>query len=326
MQIYISKSGSQEGPFSLETVNDFLKNDVFSIDDFAWYEGLNDWIPVKEIPLPKEVIVETIKRPLISTESRVSIGGAPQPIKKKSEPLKWDNGKTIAQPPKKVSETPNANENNETKSLNILNYKSNILTWAVLAVLLIAGLLFAVVKLVEQRKKNEQLQVIENQKKEWIAEAEILLQKAERLQKEGEGDHDSGNIDYSLGNLQNNLDHLDKSNPHLSQDFDDYIKNVRAACCLWGAAVRMLDFKDAVSNNDMDKAKLNLSLAQAGMVAILIGGGEKNAGEQVSKLFDFPDDVLKSDEFINRIVSLCFKSSQPALEEATKRLAIIKSK
>jgi uncharacterized membrane protein YhaH (DUF805 family) len=49
MDIYVSRSGSQEGPFSLNDVNEFLRNGIYCYEDYAWHEGLPNWVMVREI-------------------------------------------------------------------------------------------------------------------------------------------------------------------------------------------------------------------------------------------------------------------------------------
>jgi uncharacterized membrane protein YhaH (DUF805 family) len=58
MDIYLSRSGSQEGPFSLEGVNELLRNGIYSLEDYAWHEGLENWTILRDIAgvqLPKQV-------------------------------------------------------------------------------------------------------------------------------------------------------------------------------------------------------------------------------------------------------------------------------
>jgi len=50
MQIYISVSGKRSGPFTLDMLNIKLKCGTLKKDDFAWYQGLPDWIPVNNVP------------------------------------------------------------------------------------------------------------------------------------------------------------------------------------------------------------------------------------------------------------------------------------
>jgi len=73
MEIYISRNGSQEGPFTLEGVNELLKNGIFNADDFAWFDGLSDWIAVKDVPnieLPKDSLPTPLPE-ILATEHKV---------------------------------------------------------------------------------------------------------------------------------------------------------------------------------------------------------------------------------------------------------------
>lgn len=49
MHIYISRSGTQEGPFTIVEVNALLKDVSLTVSDYAWYEGLNDWVMVQDM-------------------------------------------------------------------------------------------------------------------------------------------------------------------------------------------------------------------------------------------------------------------------------------
>lgn len=53
MDIYISRSGSQEGPFKIGAVNSMIADKSLKTYDYAWYEGLTDWIMVKDVPAVK---------------------------------------------------------------------------------------------------------------------------------------------------------------------------------------------------------------------------------------------------------------------------------
>jgi len=48
--IYISRDGVQQGPYTLPELRERVRNMLLSIDDPAWYEGLEEWITVKEVP------------------------------------------------------------------------------------------------------------------------------------------------------------------------------------------------------------------------------------------------------------------------------------
>ena len=46
MNIYISKSGTQTGPFGEEQLQGMLAEGVVAPDDLAWREGLPEWQPL----------------------------------------------------------------------------------------------------------------------------------------------------------------------------------------------------------------------------------------------------------------------------------------
>lgn len=50
MNIYLTKNGQQLGPYSLTQVQDMVKGGEVTLADFAWYEGLPDWVPLAQIP------------------------------------------------------------------------------------------------------------------------------------------------------------------------------------------------------------------------------------------------------------------------------------
>lgn len=50
MQIYISKNGNQQGPYSVSDLNDLLESETIAGDDLCWYEGCADWIPLSQFP------------------------------------------------------------------------------------------------------------------------------------------------------------------------------------------------------------------------------------------------------------------------------------
>ena len=50
MNIYISRDGRQLGPFSLEEARRQRDAGANSNGDFAWHDGLPDWVPLSQIP------------------------------------------------------------------------------------------------------------------------------------------------------------------------------------------------------------------------------------------------------------------------------------
>ena len=50
MDIYISRDGSQEGPFEITAISSMIADMSLRTYDYAWYEGLAEWIMVKDMP------------------------------------------------------------------------------------------------------------------------------------------------------------------------------------------------------------------------------------------------------------------------------------
>ena len=50
LQIYIFKDGQQQGPYSIDELNDLLKSNAIIGADFCWYEGCESWIPLSSFP------------------------------------------------------------------------------------------------------------------------------------------------------------------------------------------------------------------------------------------------------------------------------------
>jgi len=49
VNIYVSKYGERYGPLTLEQIKNEIAKLTISLEDFAWYESLNDWIPVRQL-------------------------------------------------------------------------------------------------------------------------------------------------------------------------------------------------------------------------------------------------------------------------------------
>jgi hypothetical protein len=50
MEVYISKEGEQQGPYSVEQLDELLQAEAITGDDLYWYEGCEDWLPLSEFP------------------------------------------------------------------------------------------------------------------------------------------------------------------------------------------------------------------------------------------------------------------------------------
>lgn len=51
MQIYIYKNNNQFGPFDNAQIEDYIKTNVFAMEDLAWAEGEPEWIPLSDFLL-----------------------------------------------------------------------------------------------------------------------------------------------------------------------------------------------------------------------------------------------------------------------------------
>ncbi len=49
MEIYINRDGQHHGPYSVEQVNEQLAAGELSVEDLAWYEGAEEWLPLHQL-------------------------------------------------------------------------------------------------------------------------------------------------------------------------------------------------------------------------------------------------------------------------------------
>lgn len=71
MQIHIRTGGQQQGPFTIEQINQTLEKGALSADStLACYDGCADWIPLKDVPGVK----------ILSTHSYASSPPSPPPL------------------------------------------------------------------------------------------------------------------------------------------------------------------------------------------------------------------------------------------------------
>jgi hypothetical protein len=56
MQIYIFKNNEQFGPFDAAQIEEYIKTNIFDINDFAWSEGEAEWIPLSDLLLKQSQI------------------------------------------------------------------------------------------------------------------------------------------------------------------------------------------------------------------------------------------------------------------------------
>lgn len=57
MYIYTSRKGEKQGPFTICRITEMIDAGDLSLDDPAWHEGLDEWLPIKEI----SVITSTLE-------------------------------------------------------------------------------------------------------------------------------------------------------------------------------------------------------------------------------------------------------------------------
>jgi hypothetical protein len=50
MTLFVTKNGKQLGPYSLEQVQNLVADGTLVASDWAWYEGLTEWVPISQIP------------------------------------------------------------------------------------------------------------------------------------------------------------------------------------------------------------------------------------------------------------------------------------
>ena len=72
MNIYIHKDDQQLGPFDEAQIKDGLWTGEFTIDDFAWKEGLQDWVRLRDLLNEEQKTPQVHKNPL---ENKNSIQG-----------------------------------------------------------------------------------------------------------------------------------------------------------------------------------------------------------------------------------------------------------
>tara|TARA_B110000305_G_C19421895_1_gene631395 strand:+ start:275 stop:643 length:369 start_codon:yes stop_codon:yes gene_type:complete len=71
MDIFIFQNEEQVGPFSIDDINSHIANGTYTAEDFGWYEGAADWMPLKDI---EGVIVTSGGSSQSPAESEVAVG------------------------------------------------------------------------------------------------------------------------------------------------------------------------------------------------------------------------------------------------------------
>jgi hypothetical protein len=50
MTLYISKNGERMGPYTITEIHELIAKGTFHAADWAWYEGLTEWVPLQQVP------------------------------------------------------------------------------------------------------------------------------------------------------------------------------------------------------------------------------------------------------------------------------------
>ncbi len=86
MLIHIQRDGQEFGPYTLEDLNKYLAEGSLLASDLAWYEGLQNWIPMEQVPgvnlpssnfpIAQEVGIAGTTVRSISTKKKIFIGAS----------------------------------------------------------------------------------------------------------------------------------------------------------------------------------------------------------------------------------------------------------
>ena len=50
MQIFINRNNQKFGPYTLDHIHTYLTSGQIQLSDLAWYEGIQDWVPLAQVP------------------------------------------------------------------------------------------------------------------------------------------------------------------------------------------------------------------------------------------------------------------------------------
>ena len=86
MLIHIQRDGQEFGPYTLEDLNKYLAEGSLLASDLAWYEGLQNWIPMEQVPgvnlpssnlpIAQEAGVVSTAVSSVSTKKKIFIGAS----------------------------------------------------------------------------------------------------------------------------------------------------------------------------------------------------------------------------------------------------------
>ena len=72
MMIHVMRDSQQFGPYTLEDLNAYLAQGSLLVTDQAWYEGLQNWIPMDQVP--------GVQLPGMTQPQPVTVEVAPEPV------------------------------------------------------------------------------------------------------------------------------------------------------------------------------------------------------------------------------------------------------
>jgi len=94
VQIFITRGEDSSGPYTLEQVQDYLSQGVLLPDDFAYHEGLEDWMPLEQL-ISKSVPLEDLPHPAQMTEEAIPSKAEPVLAEVVRPPIKGKGKKKI---------------------------------------------------------------------------------------------------------------------------------------------------------------------------------------------------------------------------------------
>ena len=94
MQIFITRGEDSSGPYTLEQVQDYLSQGVLLPDDFAYHEGLEDWMPLEQL-ISKSVPLEDLPHPAQMAEAAIPSKAEPVLAEVVRPPVKGKGKKKI---------------------------------------------------------------------------------------------------------------------------------------------------------------------------------------------------------------------------------------
>ena len=77
MKITVTKSGNNFGPYTPEELAKHLEEGSFEVNDLAWHEGIDDWVPISTI-FDVEVVREQVPVKMTQAEETPSSSPPPQ--------------------------------------------------------------------------------------------------------------------------------------------------------------------------------------------------------------------------------------------------------